>query len=45
MYLAQKLSMTVERLRREMSNAEYVRWNIYYQRIAQQQELEAKRRH
>lgn len=43
MYLAQKLGMTVARLRQEMSNAEFVRWDVYYGRLAQQQELAAKR--
>lgn len=35
-----KLSMTVSELRVRMSNAEFVRWNMYYARIAQQHELE-----
>lgn len=39
-YLATKLGMTVARLRAEMSQAEFAAWSIYYQRIAQQQELE-----
>ena len=39
-YLAQKLSMTVERMRDEMSQAEFVAWSIYYARIAQRRELE-----
>lgn len=39
-YLATKLTMTVDELRRRMSNAEFVRWNIYYAREAQQLELE-----
>lgn len=39
-YLAVKLSMTVGELRIRMSNAEFVRWNMYYARIAQQQELD-----
>lgn len=32
--------MTVARLRAEMSNDEFVRWEMYYARIAQRQELE-----
>jgi hypothetical protein len=32
--------MTVSRLQTEMSNAEYVRWLMYYARKAQSQELE-----
>lgn len=32
--------MTVGRLRDEMSNEEFVRWQMYYARIAQRQELE-----
>ena len=39
-YLAVKLSMTVGDLRRRMSNAEFVRWDMYYGRLAQQMELE-----
>lgn len=32
--------MTVARLREEMSAEEFLRWGMYYARIAQQQELE-----
>lgn len=39
-YLAVKLSMTVSRLRSEMSSEEFVAWSVYYQRLAQEQELE-----
>lgn len=42
-YLAQKLSMTVATLRASMSNDEFVRWGVYYARIAQREELEAKK--
>jgi hypothetical protein len=42
-FLAQKLSLTVSRLRREMSNEEFVRWSAYYARKAQREELETKR--
>lgn len=39
--------MTVEEMEARMSNAEFVRWSIFYARKAQQQELaqkEARRR-
>jgi hypothetical protein len=36
--------MSVARLRADMSNDEFVRWNIYYARMAQQQELASKLR-
>lgn len=39
-YLAVKLSMTVRDLRARMPHAEFVRWNMYYARLAQEQELE-----
>lgn len=39
-YLAQKLGMTVARLRAEMSAEEFMRWSVYYGRLAQKQELE-----
>lgn len=32
--------MTVRELRARMSHAEFVRWNMYYARIAQEQELQ-----
>lgn len=35
--------MTVGRLREEMSNAEYVRWGVFYARKAQRAELEANK--
>lgn len=40
-YLAQKLGMTVSRLRSEMSNAEFVAWDIYFQREVQIMEQRA----
>jgi hypothetical protein len=43
-YLAVKLSMTVGDLRARMTQAEFVRWGMYYARIAQQQELERLQR-
>lgn len=42
-YLAQKLSMTVAQLHEQMSNAEFVHWQMYYARIAQQAELEQQK--
>lgn len=36
--------MTVARMRAEMPNSEYVRWNVYYARQAQKLELAAKGR-
>lgn len=41
-FLAAQLAMTVARLEAEMSNAEYVRWGVYFGRKAQRRELEAK---
>jgi hypothetical protein len=41
-FLAQKLGMTVARLRAEMGNDEYVWWNVYYGRQAQRDELAMK---
>lgn len=40
-YLAQKLGMTLGRLRREMSNDEFVAWDIYFQREVQIMEQQA----
>lgn len=43
-FLAAKLGgMTVAEMHERMSNAEYVRWNTYYARQAQQAELEQAR--
>lgn len=42
-FLAVKLSMTVQELRDRMTHAEFLRWDMYYARIAQQQELEQLR--
>jgi hypothetical protein len=39
MFLAEKLRMTVARLRVELSNAEYTRWWVYFARKAQREEL------
>jgi hypothetical protein len=42
-YLAQKLGMTVSRMRAEMTNLEYVHWGIFYARKAQRHELATKK--
>lgn len=34
-FLAERLRMTVARLREEMSNEEMLRWSVYYSRKAQ----------
>jgi len=38
-FVAAQLAMTVDRLRREMSNDEYVRWLVYFGRKGQRGEL------
>ncbi|QJY51249.1 hypothetical protein [Pseudonocardia broussonetiae] len=38
-YLADRLGMTVARLRREMTAQEFMEWGVYYGRKAQKQEL------
>lgn len=43
-YLCVKLGWrSVDRMRREMSNAEWNRWKIYFARRAQQQEMAMER--
>jgi hypothetical protein len=42
-FLAAKLGMTVERMRREISSDEYVDWTVYYARQAQRLELDRLR--
>jgi hypothetical protein len=42
-FLAEKLGLTVRRLRREISNHEYQAWAVYYARKRQQQELAARK--
>lgn len=42
-YLADRLGMTVARLRREMSSHEFTQWGVYFGRKAQRQEMEVKR--
>ena len=39
-YLADRLSMTVDQLRRSMSSDEFLRWSVYHARRAQRIELE-----
>lgn len=41
-FLAQKLGRTVAELG-EMPHDEYVKWNVYYARKAQRQDIETKR--
>jgi len=36
--------MTVGDIRERMGNAEFVRWSVYYQRIAQREELASRLR-
>lgn len=43
MFLALKLKMTVARMRVEMPNEEYIRWQVYFGRRRQERELAAKR--
>lgn len=38
-FLAQKLGLTVARLREEMPAEEYIGWSVYYGRKAQREEL------
>ena len=38
-YLAQKLGMSIARLRAEMGQAEFVSWAMFYARRAQRDEL------
>lgn len=40
-FLAQKLSTTVDELRHRLSADEFMHWQIYYGRLAQEQELAA----
>lgn len=39
LFLAEKLGLTVGRLRSEMDNEEFLLWNVYYARAAQVAEL------
>jgi hypothetical protein len=43
-FLAEKLSMSVGRLRAEVSNDEVMRWSVYYGRRNQERELTAPAR-
>lgn len=38
-YIAEKLGLTVDRLRAEMTNDEFARWGIYFARKAQRKQL------
>jgi hypothetical protein len=38
-FLAQKLGMTVDRLRRDMGSEEFVGWAVYYGRKAQREQI------
>jgi hypothetical protein len=38
-FLAAKLGMTVEEMRRRVSAEEWMQWGVYYGRLAQQREL------
>lgn len=40
-FLAEKLQMTVGRLRRELSAREFMEWSVYYGKKAQARELAA----
>jgi len=40
LFLAERLGLTIGRLREEMSNEEFLLWNTYYARKDQQAELE-----
>ncbi len=42
-FLAEKLHMTVRRLREELTAREYMQWGVYYGRKAQRQEMAAAR--
>jgi hypothetical protein len=39
-FLAQKLGLTVRRLRAEMDQQEFLEWGVFYARKAQREELE-----
>lgn len=44
-YLAERLGMTVARLRREMSQEEFMRWSVFYGRKGQRMQLAQRRGH
>ena len=44
-YLAERLKMTVGTLRDTMANDEFIRWEMYFSRIAQREELERLKAH
>lgn len=39
-FIAEQLSMTVARLRSELTSDEFVRWQVYFGRKAQRRELD-----
>lgn len=41
-HLAEKLGMTVDRMRRTMSAHEFMQWGLYFGRKAQRQELASR---
>ena len=41
-YLAERLGMTVSRLRREMSAYEFMQWSVYYGRKAQRRQMQQR---
>lgn len=41
-YVAERLGMTVARLRVDMTNDEFVRWAVYHGRRAQRAQLDAE---
>lgn len=43
-FLARELKMTVMELRCSMTNEEFAMWMIYFQRKAQRDELQSKKR-
>jgi hypothetical protein len=43
-HLAERLGMTVERLRRTLSAHEFMQWTVYFGRKAQRQQLASRGR-
>lgn len=43
-YLAERLRMTVDQLRRTMTAREFMQWGIYFGRKSQRQEMAARAR-
>lgn len=42
-FLAEKLHMSVQRLRKEMPAMEFMQWQVYFGRKAQRMEMESSR--